>query len=350
MSSLAGGQCGQVRLKLLGSAFRKRFPALVAKLYGDMASVQHALQLALALFFTSAVSACQLQPNYVPVCRDFISDPSGSFFIQASSAMERNWGILMSTFEGLKLDICVLNPSQAIPSHTTCMSHCMVDHLHSSEHPWLCSLNTCYCSPASFHGLHAACYHRRTAVKFGNSHIHYYSNSVATFNICLSGDVETNPGPEASSNPSPNTNFQEEKEISLDIYHQNVRSLKNKLDCYHSVFLGTLYPLGQCKVFALTETWLSADVLDAEIAIPDFTIFRKDRVGRRGGGVLLGCHNSFQCRRRTDLELNDVELIWVEVKLSARNKLLTGVVYRPPGGDIQPLLTLADSLVAASRE
>ena len=65
--------------------------------------------------------------------------------------------------------------------------------------------------------------------------------------------------------------------------------------------------------FALTETWLIKAVLDSEINIPNYTIFRNDRNNRRGGGVLLGCHNAFVCHRRSDVEQDNVEMLWVEV-------------------------------------
>ncbi len=41
-------------------------------------------------------------------------------------------------------------------------------------------------------------------------------------------------------------------------------------------------------IIALTETWLTPSVVDAEISLNNFTVFRADRVEtRRGGGVAL---------------------------------------------------------------
>ncbi|XP_038046033.1 uncharacterized protein LOC119720442 [Patiria miniata] len=175
----------------------------------------------------------------------------------------------------------------------------------------------------------------------------YYANTTACFNIILAGDIEVNPGPE-SSGPSIPTE-KPTGDTCLQVYLQNVRSLKNKLDVLHSSLVAHLQPGGMFNFFALTETWLTDAVLDAEINIPNYTVFRNDRSNRRGGGVLLGCHNAFECRRRSDLEHDDLELLWVEVRLSNRSKMLFGVFYRPPDSGVQPLENLADTLTNASR-
>ena len=41
------------------------------------------------------------------------------------------------------------------------------------------------------------------------------------------------------------------------------------------------------EFLGLTETHLSSDVVDAEIAIDGYNILRQDRIGRTHGGVIL---------------------------------------------------------------
>ena len=36
-----------------------------------------------------------------------------------------------------------------------------------------------------------------------------------------------------------------------------------------------------------TETWLSPEINNAELLLDKYNIYRKDRSGKRGGGVLL---------------------------------------------------------------
>ena len=103
--------------------------------------------------------------------------------------------------------------------------------------------------------------------------------------------------------------------------------------------------------FALTETWLTDDVFDSEVSIANYTIFRKDRMNRRGGGgVLLGFHNTFEYRRRPDLEQDNLELLLVEVRLSSQNKMLLGNFYRAFDSGAQPLEALADTLTNVSHQ
>ena len=40
----------------------------------------------------------------------------------------------------------------------------------------------------------------------------------------------------------------------------------------------------------LSETWLDGSLLDAELEVPGFSLYRKDR-NRRGGGVMVYVSN-----------------------------------------------------------
>lgn len=42
----------------------------------------------------------------------------------------------------------------------------------------------------------------------------------------------------------------------------------------------------KASVFGLSESWLDEDVLDAELVVVGFTMYRKDR-NRKGGGILV---------------------------------------------------------------
>lgn len=87
------------------------------------------------------------------------------------------------------------------------------------------------------------------------------------------------------------------------------------------------------NVMALAETWLKPDVTDGELSIPHFTLHRKDRCDRPGGGVAIYCHETLNIRRRKDLE-SDLEVIWIEISDSGRTTLL-GCVYRPPSALVE---------------
>ena len=40
-------------------------------------------------------------------------------------------------------------------------------------------------------------------------------------------------------------------------------------------------------IIGITESWANDDITDAELGLEGYVMFRKDRMGRRGGGVLL---------------------------------------------------------------
>ena len=91
----------------------------------------------------------------------------------------------------------------------------------------------------------------------------------------------------------------------------------------------------------LVETWLSGDVLDREVSIPNYTIVRLDR-NRHGGGVAMYiqdsvAYNVILCGP-AGLELLIVSLL--------RNnfKLCLSVFYRPPSSPSSIFYTLCDAL------
>ncbi len=40
-------------------------------------------------------------------------------------------------------------------------------------------------------------------------------------------------------------------------------------------------------IIGITESWANNDITNAELGLEGYVMFRKDRMGRRGGGVLL---------------------------------------------------------------
>ena len=40
-------------------------------------------------------------------------------------------------------------------------------------------------------------------------------------------------------------------------------------------------------IIGITESWANNDITDAELGLEGYAMFRKDRMGKRGGGVLL---------------------------------------------------------------
>ena len=103
----------------------------------------------------------------------------------------------------------------------------------------------------------------------------------------------------------------------------NIRSLRHKLDD-----LTRLIASEDLDIIGITETWLDCTVSDGELLIPGFTLHRRDRMNRRGGGVCVYCRDTLPVKHRLDLETQDVEVTWIEV--GTADKFLFGCLYRPP--------------------
>ena len=67
----------------------------------------------------------------------------------------------------------------------------------------------------------------------------------------------------------------------LSVFSFNARSLLPKIDDLRAICSNENYDL-----VIITETWLSANILDHEICVPGYSLVRRDR-NRHGGGVAL---------------------------------------------------------------
>ena len=64
---------------------------------------------------------------------------------------------------------------------------------------------------------------------------------------------------------------------------------------------------GSYDLICICETWLNDTVLSSEL-LPGYLIFRRDRVGKTGGGVLVAIKSNIRAIRCTDLQREDLEL------------------------------------------
>lgn len=89
------------------------------------------------------------------------------------------------------------------------------------------------------------------------------------------------------------------------------------------------------NLVAVTETWLNDDIEDNLVSITGYNIFRKDRHYRRGGGVCVYLSEHIPAKRRTDLESDNFECLWLWLRPTRPPRPLSGiavcVVYHPPG-------------------
>ena len=80
---------------------------------------------------------------------------------------------------------------------------------------------------------------------------------------------------------------------SMKVLYSNVRSIYNKIG-----ELKVMASLYSPQIICITETWINSDILDAEIQIPNFTIYREDRKNdTRYGGSAIYVHNCLDVQR-----------------------------------------------------
>ena len=133
---------------------------------------------------------------------------------------------------------------------------------------------------------------------------------------------------DGSADSSLNVSFNAAEMLSnhLSILHLNIQSIAPKMD------------LIKCEadaydVLVFSESWLKPETRDENITIENFLPpFRADRCDRPGGGVVVYVRDSFFCKRRSDLELQGLEAVWVEIRVKSRN-ILIGGFYRPPNSN-----------------
>jgi len=160
--------------------------------------------------------------------------------------------------------------------------------------------------------------------------------------LLQSGDIHPNPGPLFSESSihtntetsSPTCNLSATNHLSF--VHYNVQSLVHKLDILNT-------GLHEFDIIAFSETWLNDSVLSSDIMFNGFHLpIRKDRPLDSHGGVLIYVNENIAFKRRSDLELNHIEWIWIEVILNKNKSILFGVFYRPPSADSAYMKAIED--------
>ena len=82
-------------------------------------------------------------------------------------------------------------------------------------------------------------------------------------------------------------------------------------------------------IIGITESWANNDITDAELGLEGYVMFRKDRIGRRGGGVLYIKETipAYEVQLKEEADCN--EAIWCKL-VTGHTTVTIGVVYRCP--------------------
>ena len=105
----------------------------------------------------------------------------------------------------------------------------------------------------------------------------------------------------------------------------NARSIinkKNELD----IMVDEIKP----HIIGVTESWTNNDITDAELGLEGYVMFRKDIMGKRGGGVLLYIKETipaYEVQLQEEADCN--EAIWCKL-VTGHTTVTIGIVYRCP--------------------
>jgi len=113
----------------------------------------------------------------------------------------------------------------------------------------------------------------------------------------------------------------------MQIMYTNARSLRNKLNEFKALIASNKY-----DIIAITETWANCVDRDfkAEFDIGGYNLFNRDRVGRRGGGIMIYCNKEISCEE-IEMHINNTDVEILPVKVKSKNSFFNFVtVYRPP--------------------
>ena len=97
---------------------------------------------------------------------------------------------------------------------------------------------------------------------------------------------------------------------------------KNELD----IMVDEIKP----HIIVITESWANNDITDAELGLEGYVMFRKDRMGKRGGGLLLYIKETipaYEVQLQEEADCN--EAIWCKL-VTGHTTVTIGVVYRCP--------------------
>ena len=105
----------------------------------------------------------------------------------------------------------------------------------------------------------------------------------------------------------------------------NARSIVNKRNELN-IMVEDIDP----HIIGITESWATPDISDAELGMTRYVMFRKDRLGRRGGGVILYIKESIQAYEiKFEKEAECEEAVWCNI-VTGNSTLTVGLVYRSP--------------------
>ena len=143
------------------------------------------------------------------------------------------------------------------------------------------------------------------ATKVHDKYFYQRKRSFLYLLLLVCGDIEKCPGPTES-------NIQDLfNQKGLKVFHQNIRRLFHNI-AKLSTFLHTLK---NKHIFFLSETYIDNSTPTQLFEIPGYTFINKNRDLGSHGGAAIYIKDGIPFIRRTDLEVNELDCIWLEINV-----------------------------------
>lgn len=111
---------------------------------------------------------------------------------------------------------------------------------------------------------------------------------------------------------------------SLKIGSLNIRSLLPSMQELTNIIFHNSF-----DIFTVSETWLHIGIPDNLLKVDTYTLYRCDR-GSRGGGLCIYLKDTLNASLIPIRKFNNIEQLWIKLKLNIKESLAVGVVYKPP--------------------
>ena len=138
------------------------------------------------------------------------------------------------------------------------------------------------------------------------------------------------------------------KSSCFKLAHLNIRSLRNTA---HLIQIKEFILKTKAEVLTLSETWLNTTIMNAEISIVGYALYRQDRLNKRGGGVCAYIRNDIKVSKLKEISSvseNYFHQLWLKLQSKKLKSIVICISYRPPQCPLSCLETnLKPSVVQA---
>ena len=87
------------------------------------------------------------------------------------------------------------------------------------------------------------------------------------------------------------------------------------------------------QFFGISETFLTENIQNSNLNINGIVFERKDRPYKLSGELLVYIADHIDFKRRNDIEIEDLESIWLQITFPNNKPILLNFVYRPPSSN-----------------